>query len=386
MKILHICLGNYFSDGYTYQDNMLPKYHVLQGHEVMVIAPRLSFNKEGKWEKLPEEDYITKDGFRLLRIDYKSQSKCNIILRRHKGFNRIVKEYAPEVIFVHNLHFMDVLYLPKYKRQHPEVKIYVDNHVDWINSMNNRVSRNLQHGLLFKYYAQKLVPVVEKFYGVLPVRCKFLNEIYGIPMEKIEYLPLGVDDEKLKLIDRDANRISVRKELGIEESDFVIVSGGKINKLKNFHLLLQAVSENKHTNLKLILFGSIADNFKEEFEHYLGDDRIKFVGWQQADAITRFILASDLAVMPGTHSVIWEEIVGCGVPALFKHYEGMHHVDVGGNCRFLHEDSPEEINKYLDELMDNPDIYNEMKNVALTEGRKKFSYSEISKRAINSTE
>lgn len=91
MKILHICLGNYFSDGCTYQDNMLPKYHVLQGHEVMVIAPRLSFNKEGKWEKLPEEDYVTKDGFRLLRIDYKSQSKFNIILRRHKDFNRIVE-------------------------------------------------------------------------------------------------------------------------------------------------------------------------------------------------------------------------------------------------------------------------------------------------------
>lgn len=386
MKILHICLGNYFSDGYTYQDNMLPKYHVLQGHEVMVIAPRLSFNKEGKWEKLPEEDYITKDGFRLLRIDYKSQSKCNIILRRHKGFNRIVKEYAPEVIFVHNLHFMDVLYLPKYKQQHPEVKIYVDNHADWINSMNNWVSRNLQHGLLFKYYAKKLIPVVEKFYGVLPVRCKFLNEVYGIPKEMIEYLPLGVDDEKLKLVDREANRSSVRIELGFEESDFVLVSGGKIDKLKNFHLLLQAVSENKHANLKLILFGSIADNFKDEFEHCLGDDRIKFVGWQQADAITRFILASDLAVMPGTHSVIWEEIVGCGIPALFKHYEGMHHVDVGGNCRFLYEDSPNEINKYLDELLDNPDIYNEMKNVALTEGRKKFSYSEISKRAINCTE
>lgn len=382
MKILHICLGNYFSDGYTYQDNMLPKYHVLQGHEVMVIAPRLSFNKEGKWEKLPVEDYVTKDGFRLLRIDYKSQSKFNIILRRHKDFNRIVEEYAPDIIFVHNLHFMDVLYLPKYKREHPEVKIYVDNHVDWINSMNNWVSRYLQHGLLFKYYANKLVPVVEKFYGVLPVRCKFLNEVYGIPNEKIEFLPLGVDDDKLKFIDRESNRASVRKELGIEDSDFVIVSGGKINKLKNFHLLLKAVAENEHSQLKLILFGSIADNFKNEFDRYLGDKRIKFVGWQQADAITRLILASDLAVMPGTHSVIWEEIVGCGIPALFKHYDGMCHVDVGGNCRFLYEDSHLEINVIINELMDNPDVYDKMRLIASTEGRKKFSYSEISKQSI----
>lgn len=382
MKILHICLGNYFSDGYTYQDNILPKYHVLQGHEVMVIAPRLSFNKEGKWEKLPEEDYVTKDGFRLLRIDYKSQSKFNIILRRHKDFNRIVEEYAPDIIFVHNLHFMDVLYLPKYKREHPEVKIYVDNHVDWINSMNNWVSRYLQHGLLFKYYANKLVPVVEKFYGVLPVRCKFLNEVYGIPKEKIEFLPLGVDDDKLKFIDRERNRASVRKELGIEDSDFVIVSGGKIDKLKNFHLLLKAVTENEHSQLKLILFGSIADNFKNEFDRYLGDKRIKFVGWQQADAITRFILASDLAVMPGTHSVIWEEIVGCGIPALFKHYDGMSHVDVGGNCRFLYKDSHLEINVIINELMDNPDVYDKMRLIASTEGRKRFSYSEISKQSI----
>lgn len=382
MKILHICLGNYFSDGYTYQDNMLPKYHVLQGHEVMVLAPRLSFNKKGKWEMLPVEDYVTKDGFRLLRIDYKSQSKFDIVLRRHKGFAQIVDEYNPNIIFVHNLHFMDVLYLPKYKKKHPEVKIYVDNHVDWINSMNNWVSRYFQHGLLFKYYANKLVPVVEKFYGVLPVRCKFLNEVYGIPKEKIEYLPLGVDDDKIKFIDRDCNRATVRKELGIEDSDFVIVSGGKINKLKNFHLLLKAVSENKHSQLKLILFGSIANNFKNEFDRYLGDKRIKFVGWQQADAITRFILASDLAVMPGTHSVIWEEIVGCGIPALFKHYDGMSHVDVGGNCRFLYEDSHLEINVIINELMDNPDVYDKMRLIASTEGRKRFSYSEISKQSI----
>jgi hypothetical protein len=45
MKVVHLCLGCFYIDNYSYQENMLPKYHKLAGHEVSVVASLVSFDK-----------------------------------------------------------------------------------------------------------------------------------------------------------------------------------------------------------------------------------------------------------------------------------------------------------------------------------------------------
>ena len=48
MKIVHLCLGAFFPDNYSYQENMLPKFHKKQGFDVEVIASLETFDKDGK--------------------------------------------------------------------------------------------------------------------------------------------------------------------------------------------------------------------------------------------------------------------------------------------------------------------------------------------------
>ena len=48
MRITHLCLACFFPDGYSYQENMLPKYHKKLGHDVSVIASLQTFDKNGK--------------------------------------------------------------------------------------------------------------------------------------------------------------------------------------------------------------------------------------------------------------------------------------------------------------------------------------------------
>jgi hypothetical protein len=38
MKIVHICLACFYVEGMGYQENLLPKYHVKQGHQVTVLT------------------------------------------------------------------------------------------------------------------------------------------------------------------------------------------------------------------------------------------------------------------------------------------------------------------------------------------------------------
>jgi carbamoylphosphate synthase large subunit len=110
---------------------------------------------------------------------------------------------------------------------------------------------------------------------------------------------------------------------------------------------------------------------------------IHCIGWIPSEKVYDWFLASDLAVFPGTHSVLWEQAVACGVPCVFKHWDGMEHVDVGGNCKFLYNDSIDEIKNILLDIVKNKDNYEKMKNVAIKKGVNEFSYLEIAKRSIN---
>lgn len=48
MKVVHLCLGSFYPDNYSYQENLLPKFHKELGHCVEVIASTQSFDENGK--------------------------------------------------------------------------------------------------------------------------------------------------------------------------------------------------------------------------------------------------------------------------------------------------------------------------------------------------
>ena len=92
--------------------------------------------------------------------------------------------------------------------------------------------------------------------------------------------------------------------------------------------------------------------------------------------------AADLVIFPGRHSVFWEQVAGMGIPMICKYWRGTTHVDVGGNVIFLKEDSVKEMQGIIEKVISNPSLYLKMKQSAQSEGKERFSYKEIAKRAI----
>lgn len=387
MKILHICLANFYIDNTSYQENMLAKFHVLHGHDVTVIASLVTFDKQGRYTLLEgESEYITEDGYKVVRVDYSKKGNYNLNKRfriYNNVYDKIVSE-KPDIIFIHGCQFMDVKQIKRYVNKNKSVKIFVDNHADFINSAKNWLSKNILHKIFWKHCAKTIEPYVEQFYGVTPNRCKFLEDVYAIPKEKIELLVMGFDDtilDKLKLKNENY-AFDLRKKFNIEEVDFVISTGGKIRHSKNIHLLMEAVKNLDNKNIKLLVFGSVVPEIKELFDSLNNHISIVYLGWKSHEEIIEILSISNLIVFPGSHSVLWEEAVGCGIPSVFKYYEGMTHVDLGGNCVFLKEDSVREIEQVISDIYTNKELYNKMMSVA--EAKKElFSYSYISKKAIN---
>ncbi len=384
MKIVHICLRAFYPDNYSYQENMLPKFHKQLGYDVEVIASTQSFDKNGKVCYLEKTgSYKNEYDIKVTRLPYKSSNRIWKKMKRYVGTEKAIEDANPDILFIHGCQFLDIDKIVHYLKNHAKVVTYVDNHADFSNSATNWISKNVLHRIIWKNCAHKIEPYVKKFYGVLPIRVEFLKDIYRLPAKKCELLVMGADDELVQKAKISNARQRIRQKYGIEPNDFLIMTGGKIDQWKTQTLLLmEAVQNIDKKKLKLIVFGSVTQELRDQVINLADGVKIQYIGWIDAKDSYDYFEAADLVVFPGRHSVMWEQVTGQGIPMIVKDWPGTHHVDLGGNVRFLCTDSVEEIQNEIVFLISNRDEYINMKNVAEQKGMSIFSYRMIAERCI----
>lgn len=384
MKVVHLCLGSFYPDNYSYQENLLPKFHKELGYDVEVIASTQSFDEHGKTCYLDNAGtYQNEYDIKVTRLPYKSDNRIWKKLKRYIGTYEALEKAAPEILFIHGGQFLDMDQVVKYLKRNPGVTVYVDNHADFSNSATNWLSKNILHKIIWKHTEHQIEPFTTKFYGVLPVRVDFLKNIYGLPAEKCELLVMGADDELVEKAKKTGARARIRKQYGINDDDFLIITGGKIDQWKTQTLLLmQAVQNIKDDHVRLIVFGSVTQELMDQVKALADGTKVQYIGWVLSKDSYDYFEAADLVVFPGRHSVMWEQVTGQGKPMLVKDWPGTHHVDLGGNVRFLAKDSAKELQSEIEHLLKNPVELEKMKRVAQEQGMQVFSYKEIAKRAI----
>ena len=380
MKIVHICMTQY-SDGWTYQENMLTKFHKKLGYDVTVITSMYCY-KEGHLVEDTRTDFDDVNGTRIIRLKKKSKGIMGK-LPSYSNFYKVLTDENPDIIFSHGCQYRDAKLVAKYVKLHENVKLYVDNHADFTNSATNFVSKNILHKIIWKYYAQKLLPYTERFWGVMPARVDFLTDVYDLPKEKCGLLVMGADDELVEKSNADIEQNGLRKKYGIKESDFLIVTGGKIDSAKlQTELLMKAVAGIKKENIKLLIFGSIENEIKDRIMSLVDDVRIIYAGWITPEESYDYFAIADLVAFPGRHAVFWEQAAGQGKPMICRSWQGTHHIDVGGNVRFINEDEVKEIRDVIEEILNNSMTYEMMMTVASKNAKEKFSYRSIAIRSI----
>lgn len=381
MKIVHICMSQY-SDGWTYQENLLTKYHKILGYDVEVITSMFCY-KEGKLVEDTRTDFIDINGVKVNRLKKKSSGLLGKVLL-YEHFYETLETIRADIIFSHGCQYKDTVNVIKYIKKYPKTKLFVDNHADFTNSATNFFSFNILHKIIWRHYAQILVPYTEKFWGVLPARVDFLINVYGIPKTKCDLLVMGADDEFVEMAGTEEKIKSLRNKYKISENDFLIVTGGKIDKAKIQTVnLMEVVSKIKEDNIKLMVFGAIDAEIKDQVMQWVDGNKVMYVGWVTPEQSYQYFAAADLVVFPGRHSVFWEQVVGQGIPMIVKDWTGTHHVDVGGNVQFLKCSNTDEIRTLILKIYNNKEQYSDMKDVAQNKGKEVFSYKKISQRSIS---
>ena len=311
MKIAHIGLASHFTEKMTYQDNYLTEQNVKDGHEVLYVSDAAKY-LDGKLTSAGYEDVLLDSGVRLVRLPYESVIHPFVSekIRRVKGLYALLCDFSPDVILCHGLCFQSVTDVIRYKKEHPDVKLYADTHADYGNSGTNFLSLKLLHGVYYRSLAQKALPYLEKLLYTSYERKDFAEEVYGYPESICEFYPLG------GIVPTDAEysekRGRRRRELNVRDNELLFLHSGKLDPGKKTEELLRAFAKAPELNAKLIIAGSIPEDRKDALSPLIQEDgRVEYLGWCSACELTEYLCAADVYLQPGTVSATMENAMCC---------------------------------------------------------------------------
>lgn len=383
MKIVHIAISCFYIEGAGYQENLLPKAHKEDGHEVTMISSQYSFNNKGQTEYRPVRTYINDNGVKVIILKDTPHLRLglNFFKKKCYGLYKALETEHPDIIFMHGMTALDSYTVLKYIRKHPQVRLYADQHGDYYNTRYSNFLGRFVLNFITRPMVKKVSQAARKLWGTTPWRVEYMQDVYGVPAEKTDLLVMGADKSKIDWENKVTIRKKIRKKYNISESDFLIVTGGKINRAKNIHLLADAITRIERKDVKLLVFGSLDKEMENEFKKYICNDNIVIAGWIKSDDAYNIFLAGDLVCFPGTHSVLWEQAVACGIPGIYQLWSGMKHVNVNNNAILLEDVTIDVLHHRIEQLLTDEVLLREMKKNAEL-AMNSFYYSDIARRAI----
>lgn len=318
MKILMLC--DFFDEKLEYQENLLVKYYRKHGHDVTVVTSTFDsvfdYYADRHDNTLPSRTY-QHDGATIIKLRYRYN-----LLNRLRAFQRIdhiLDDEAPDLIFVHDI----MLNLPeciRYVRAHPHSRMILDYHADYSNSGKNALSLKVLHGMIRKWFLDRARPHLSRIFPIVPAGATFLHEIYKVPHEEMEILPLGADTDLAMSIRQGSGRADLRRQYGIPDDHTVIFTGGKLAPAKRTELLLKAALSLPHLPIHLIVAGEAGEG-DAAYEQMLyglaaANPRVQMVGWLGREDIYRHLHMADLGVFPASQSILWQQAIAMGLPLI----------------------------------------------------------------------
>lgn len=379
MKIVHIAPNSPYNDYWGYQDNLLPKYQKKLGNDVTIITTNL-MHRDGKIVETECADYRLEDGVRVVRAR-KRKFPIAAGIFSHIDVMTYLESIKPDFIFFHGMISTCIYEVVQYKKKvNPSCVIVQDNHMDYNIGFAFRTIKEKMVRVHHRNIVRLTISYISRVYGVTPWRKAYAEDYFQVPKTKTDILIMGADDEKIDFEHRTQIRMNIRQQYGIKDEEFLIVTGGKIDKRKKIHHLMKACDE-MH-DVKLLIFGNVNDDIKDEFEQLFRNNKnIIYIGWIDSDKVYDYFFAADLVFFPGQHSVLWEQACASKVPCVFEKWEGMEHVNNGGNSDFVDNVTVESLREKILELKFTPK-YDEMKKVAESEKTDVYLYSHIAEKSL----
>jgi glycosyltransferase involved in cell wall biosynthesis len=391
MKI--VMLTDIYDEKMQYQDNLFAKYYTKHGHDVTILASTVNdtfdyyAGREAYDPSAPSREYW--DGrAKVIKLPYSIRF---LSLRRLRGVGQVLERERPDFIFSHDIH-LNLSDAVSYRRVHPECRIILDYHADSSNSGRSWLSRLILHKWTRKPLLQRSLADIEKVFPVVPASADFLHDVYGVPRDRMELLPLAADTD-LATATRQAHvGRTIRARMGIPVDAVVVFTGGKLEATKRTHLLLEAFHEVNDPRLHLLVVGDVAARTASYTavlaERARGHRRIHLVGWVQAAEVYGYMDACDFAVFPASQSVLWQQALSMGLPLIVGHVgvQDPSYMNLHDSLVIMREDeiSASAIAQHIRFVLDNPNALAERQAGALRTTAEFLNYDKLVAQTLRS--
>jgi 1,2-diacylglycerol 3-alpha-glucosyltransferase len=388
MKILMII--DFYGIGQQYQENLLAKYYALAGHEVHIICSTFkdifSYNTDAP--NISSDHEVENDGNAVIyRTPYKIKYKN--LFKVFEDISPRVEAIKPDLIYIHNI-ILNIHQVTDYLDRNSQARMIMDFHIDYSNAGQSWKARHFLHGFIRKHYLNRYLKYFAAIFSIVPNSTKFLNEIYKIPLNRIQLLPLGYDEEVSERIRATTDRNEIRKQLGIGENNFVVISGGKLVKEKRTDLLINAIKKINRKDIHLVLFGealSETDPYNLLLKESSEGVNVHFLGWLNGEQILTRMNAADLAVFPASQSVLWQQSIGMYLPLMVGDSGNQDPTYLNKNNNMIilkrEEINVEVIAEKISMLLNSPDLLQSMKEGAQKTAQEYLKYSKICEKTLS---
>jgi len=161
----------------------------------------------------------------------------------------------------------------------------------------------------------------EDYQAALKMKAKKVCKINGI----------GVDLNKYK-IDESLNKSEFRKELGLSDEDFVVLSVGELNENKNTYRILESIKNINDENVKYLICGQ--GLLKSQYEDYIKENglesRVRMLGFRKD--VGNIYAIADVYIMPSYREGLSKSMMEAmcyGLPIVASNIRG--NIDLIGN-------------------------------------------------------
>ena len=173
-----------------------------------------------------------------------------------------------------------------------------------LKKLNTNEKFMLRFNSLLKSSEKKLMTRSDALIAVSKYTKKELTEFYDVDEEKIHVIYNGVDVQKFK---PNRDKAGLRRELGLDEKQKIILYVGRLYQRKGLTTLLQSIPKviQNFRNVKIVISGEGFKQNKEKLtrlaEKLNIENSVSFVGYFPDEKLPDLYAASDIFVLPALY-------------------------------------------------------------------------------------
>jgi len=232
---------------------------------------------------------------------------------------------------------------------------------------------------------EKIIDGTDIFIAVT-VRAKEALILEGVPEEKIEVIPVGVNTEAFKPRERD---IELMKKLGINEDEFVVLYVGRMVWEKGPEYVLHAFKLLNREDSKLVMIGTGPESkwVHTLIRRYRLEDRVVHIPKVPYAEMPRYYSIADVFVLPSAPIPTWQEQFGMvfieamasGVPVIAGHSGSIPEV-IGDAGILVPPADFHRIAEEIEKLIEDEDLRRRLREKGLRRVRESFNTAKTAER------